>query len=89
MIDTRVGKIIKNNNGTEYKVISVCKNDKERALLHGGYDFVVINDLSCFEEVGSWSGGKYFPCFSDEDSTYTLFSALKYLNYGNIEDDNK
>ena len=70
---TKIGKTIKNNNGKEYKIILVKDN---KALLHGGYDFVVINDLDHFEEFGCWHGGNYFPCFDDEDSYDALMSAI-------------
>mgnify|MGYP003298075415 CR=1 FL=1 len=42
----RVGKVIKNNNGTNYTVLAVMGN---RALLHGGFDFVVIDELDYFD----------------------------------------
>ena len=75
--ELKVGKQIKNNNGKVYTVLAV---KGERALLVGGWDYVVINDLSYFEETGSWGGGKYFPFFVDEDSSKMLDVAFYYFN---------
>ena len=86
MIETKVGKTIKNNNGKEYRVIALNKNNKDRALLQGGNDFVIIDDLSYFQQKGSWGGGEYYPCFNDEDSSHTLLTALKQLNYNEEEE---
>lgn len=75
--ELKVGKQINNNNGKTYTVLAVRG---DRALLVGGWDYVVINDLSYFEETGSWSGGKYFPFFVDEDSAKMLDVAFYYFN---------
>ena len=72
-----VGKQIQNQNGKVYTVLA-CKG--ERALLVGGWDYVVIDDLSYFMESGSWGGGKYFPFFEDENSTEMLAKAFYYFN---------
>lgn len=74
----RVGKVVKNNNGTYYTILAVMGN---RALLHGGFDFVVIDELDYFEESGSWGNGKYFPCFVEEDSYKMLTYALYYFRH--------
>ena len=73
----RVGKQIQNQNGKVYTVLA-CKDD--RALLVGGWDYVVINNLSYFEKTGSWSEGRYFPFFVDEDSAKMLDVAFYYFN---------
>ena len=77
MDNIKVGKQIKNQNGKVYTVLAVRG---ERALLVGGWDYVVINDLSYFEETGSWGNGKYFPFFVDEDSAKILDVAFYYFN---------
>ena len=85
MNELKVGKQITNSNGTIYTVIA-CKND--RALLVGGWDYVIISDLNYFESTGSWGSGKYFPFFEDDNSISTLDQALYYFNnyeYGSYE----
>ena len=77
MNELKVGKQIQNQNGKVYTVLA-CRG--ERALLVGGWDYVVINDLSYFMESGSWGGGKYFPFFEDEKSADMLDHALYYFN---------
>lgn len=83
-----VGKTLINANGKEYVVLA---QNGERALLMGGQDFVVINDISYFAESGSWGGGKYFPHFYDESqSVKSLDRALYFFNhyyYGEYEKD--
>lgn len=78
MVDNRVGKKVLNKNGKEYTILAI---DGDSAVLHGGHDFVVIRDLSYFIENGSWGGGKYFPCFNEEDSYKMLRMSLHYLKY--------
>ena len=77
MTELKVGKQIQNQNGKVYTVLA-CKG--ERALLVGGWDYVVIDDLSYFMENGSWGGGKYFPFFEDARSVDMLDHALYYFN---------
>ena len=77
MNELKVGKQIQNQNGKVYTILA-CKG--ERALLVGGWDYVVIDDLSYFEETGSWGGGKYFPFFEDSRSIEMLDRALYYFN---------
>ena len=73
-----VGEIIKNQNGKDYVVIAQVGEDK--ALLHGGHDYVVINNLSYFRVTRSWCGGTYFPCFNDSKDSYSVLSnALTYF----------
>ncbi len=74
----KIGKIIPNANGNNYVVLAV---EGDSALLHGGHDFVVIRDLSYFEQSGSWGSGKYFPCFTEEDSYKMLSYALYYFRH--------
>lgn len=74
----KIGKIISNVNGKNYMILAV---EGDSALLHGGHDFVVIRDLSCFEQCGSWGNGKYFPCFDDKDSYKILSFALYYMKH--------
>lgn len=76
MLNLKVGKQIKNNNGTVYTVLA---SYNDCALLVGGWDYVVITDLSYFENSGNWSGGKYFPFFEDPRSTLMLQDALAYF----------
>lgn len=78
MMDNRVGKRVLNKNGIEYTILAI---HDDGAVLHGGHDFVVIRDLSYFVENGSWGGGKYFPCFNEEDSYKMLRMSLHYLKY--------
>ena len=66
---------IQNNNGILYTI--VCQQD-EKAILLGGNDYVVIEDLSNFRKLHSWGGGKYFPHFK-EDSIGALQDALNYF----------
>lgn len=75
----KVGKQIQNGNGYVYTVLAV---NEDRALLVGGHDYVVINDLKYFEESGHWGNGTYFPFFEDSNSTKMLDRALYYFkNY--------
>lgn len=79
MEQLKVGKQIKNTNDCTYTVLAA---KGERALLVGGWDYVVIGDLSYFESSGSWGGGEYFPFFTDEGSAEALDRALYYfINY--------
>ena len=77
MNDIKVGKQIQNQNGKIYTVLA-CKG--ERALLVGGWDYVVIDDLNYFMESGNWGGGKYFPFFEDDKSIEMLNQAFYYFN---------
>lgn len=75
----KVGKQIKNANGYTYTVLAA---KGERALIVGGWDYVVIDDLSYFESSGYWGGGEYFPFFTDNRSAEALDRALYYfINY--------
>lgn len=78
MLETKVGKVIPNANGKNYTVLAV---DGESAVLQGGFDYVVIRDLSYFEQSGSWGSGKYFPSFNDQDSYKMLTFALYYMKH--------
>lgn len=85
--ELKVGKQIQNQNGKTYTVLAV-KDD--RALLVGGWDYVVIDDLTCFINSGSWGNGRYFPFFEDKNSIDMLDRALYYLNnytYGKYQKD--
>ena len=76
-----IGKKITNTNGKEYTVIAI--NERGAALLHGGYDYVVIPNLFEFEKNHYWSGGTYFPCFFDDRvSADVLAEAVYYLQNG-------
>lgn len=84
-METKIGKIIPNANGKNYVILAV---DGDSAVVQGGFDYVVIRDLSYFEETGSWGSGKYFPCFDDKDSYRMLRQALHYMkHYSYIEDE--
>lgn len=84
-METKIGKIIPNANGKNYVILAV---DGDSAVVQGGFDYVVIRDLSYFEETGSWGSGKYFPCFDDKDSYCMLRQALHYMkHYSYIEDE--
>ena len=74
--DTKIGKVISNKNGKDYTLLAM-KGD--RALLHGGFDYVVIEELEYFEKTGYWGNCKYFPCFEDETSGKQLKKALLYF----------
>ena len=82
-----VGEIIKNQNGKQYVVLA--KISEDRALIHGGNDYVVIDDLNYFRVTGSWGNGKYFPCFNAEEDSYRMLRrALHYLkHYTYIQDE--
>ena len=84
-METKIGKIIPNANGKNYVILAVKGNS---AVVQGGFDYVVIRDLNYFEQSGSWSSGKYFPCFDDKDSYRMLRQALHYMkHYSYIEDE--
>lgn len=83
-----VGKSILNQNGKSYVVIA--QMGKDRALLHGGHDYVVINDLSYFKSTGNWSGGTYFPCFNNEKDSYrALYRALYFFKNRDFLNENE
>lgn len=71
----KTGTQLKCNNGKTYTVIS-CEGNK--ALLVGGWDYVVINELDLLERTGSWGNGKYFPFFED-GNTEALMDAVNYF----------
>lgn len=68
---------ITNNNGMLYTVI--CQNG-DKAILLGGNDYVVIQDLSNFRKLHTWCGGEYFPHFNDlRNNISALNDALEYF----------
>lgn len=71
----KTGTQLKCNNGKTYTVI-ICKGNK--ALLVGGWDYVVINELDMLEKTGAWGNGKYFPFFED-GNTDALKDAVNYF----------
>lgn len=78
-MDLKVGKQVKNENGKVYTILAVKGG---RALIVGGWDYIVIDDLECFRQTGAWGNGKYFPFFEDRRSTQTLERALYYFTHG-------
>ena len=77
MLVDNLGWQIKNNNGVLYTVI--CQNN-DCAILLGGNDYVVIQDLTNFRKLHTWNGGKYFPHFNDpKTNILALNDALEYF----------
>ena len=74
--DVVIGKQYLNNNGKDYTLLAVV--DK-RALLFGGNDYVVIDNIEGFIQNGCWSGGVYFPCWDASGSILALKKAFYYL----------
>ena len=84
MKEVYIGKTFKCQNGKDYTIL-VQRGD--RALLIGGQDFVVIDDLSYFVKTGSWGNGTYFPHFYEEERSYTsLDKALYYFENRDYKD---